>query len=287
MLTRLAPTPSGFLHLGNIYNFLLNWLWAKSNGSKVLLRIDDGDAERKRLEYVEDIFHVLDWLGLYWDIGPTGPTDFEKHWSQIHRKDLYENVLKELTEKQLVFGCDCSRKKISNNIFSDQCTCKEKLLPLSMRDVAWRMKLDGNPIISLQDRQLGIVSVDLTLSAGSFVVKKKDGMPAYQICSLADDQYFGVTHICRGEDLLPSTAMQLFVDKQMHFNYLNNCNFWHHRLLLTTDGSKLSKSAGTMRSSIIGTISKKQLLTGFAQWMGCKEGSTLNEMLASAAFSDY
>lgn len=270
MLTRLAPTPSGFIHTGNIYNFLLNWLWARSNNGKVLLRIDDSDAERKKDKYVEDIFRVLEWLGLDWDIGPTGPDDFEKNWSQLHRTGLYNEILNELTEKNLLFACDCSRKQL-------QCNCIEKNISLSQTGIAWKIKINENAEIEIQDKVMGNVNINLT-NNGSFVVKRKDNIPAYQICSLADDRHFGVTHVCRGEDLLASTAMQLYIDKHLDKSFFNNCTFWHHPLITDATGSKLSKSAGPFgNGSITELVKKEELMHSFARWINC-ETTELQQM---------
>lgn len=277
MITRIAPTPSGYIHTGNIYNFLLNWLWARSNGGKVLLRIDDGDAERKRKEYVEDIFRVLDWLELDWDIGPAGPDDFEKDWSQSCRTGLYSSVLNELKEKEMLFACECSRNQ--------ECNCMEKNMSLSQHGIAWKIKIIDSNIISFNDKILDEVKIDIS-PAGPFVVKRKDGFASYQVCSLADDRHFGVTHICRGSDLQESTAMQLYIDKQLSLPYFDACSFWHHHLLNDSDGNKLSKSAGALGSSIIHTIQKEELLSIFANWMGwSKQGKiTLKEMLGRKEF---
>jgi glutamyl/glutaminyl-tRNA synthetase len=275
MLTRLAPTPSGFLHAGNMYNFLLNWLWARSRGGRVLLRIDDGDAARKRPEYLDDIFRVLEWLGLDWDIGPSGPDDFERQWSQARSEDLYKDVLKELEVKNLVFACTCSRKQLD----TAPCACAIKSIPLSMPGAAWRMKTEGDTLISFTDKALGAVSMDIAVAAGPFIVRRKDGLPAYQICSLADDRHFGVTHICRGRDLLPSTAMQLYINRQLERPYLNGCRFWHHALLHSAGGDKLSKSAGAMGRSIMLSVKKQDLLHSFSKWMGWEDNLTLNEMV--------
>jgi glutamyl/glutaminyl-tRNA synthetase len=286
MITRLAPTPSGFLHAGNIYNFLLNWLWARSNGGKVLLRIDDGDAERKRPEYVEDIFRVLGWLGLDWETGPTGPDDFEQHWSQARRKDVYVSMLNELVRKERVFACTCTRKQPVNGTLPHTCACRQMQMPLSKPGAAWRILTDNNTLVTFLDKALGTVAVDLQQTTGPFVVRKKDGHAAYQLCSLADDGHSGVTHICRGEDLLPSTAMQLYIDRRLDAPGFINCNFWHHPLLSNAQGAKLSKSAGALSSSIMGIVNKNELLGSFAQWMGWNNGApmSLNEMTGMDCF---
>jgi glutamyl/glutaminyl-tRNA synthetase len=263
MITRLAPTPSGFLHQGNIFNFLLNWYWARLNGGKVLLRIDDADAERKRPEYVEDIFRVLEWLGINWDIGPTGPDDFEKNWSQATRKDLYDAWLNEFIKKELLFACTCSRSKLS---FAD-CNCKEKKISFDAKDSCLRITAGG--IVSFKDKQLGPVSKD-TSSIRSFVVRRKDGIVAYQLSSLADDRHFGITHIARGEDLLESTLMQLYLDSLCTVPYLKHCSFWHHPLV-TKNGRKLTKSAGLLKRSIMHDHKKETLLNDFGKWIGLTE----------------
>jgi glutamyl/glutaminyl-tRNA synthetase len=273
MLTRLAPTPSGYLHTGNIYNFLLNWLWAKSNQGKVLLRIDDGDAERKRKVYVEDIFRVLDWLGLDWDIGPSGPDDFEKNWSQHRRKEMYEESLLQLVNAAMLFACTCSRK--------DVCHCVEKNIPLSQAGTAWKIKTNENTVVSFHDKILKETAIPIY----PFVVRKKDGFAAYQLCSVADDRYFGITHICRGADLQESTAMQLYLDDALSSPFFRHCILWHHPLIENTKGIKLSKSAGALGESIVNTISKEKILSDFCRWMGWREeGLSLHEMRGLPVF---
>jgi glutamyl-tRNA synthetase len=276
MLTRLAPTPSGYIHIGNIFNFLLNWLWAKSNGGKVLLRIDDADAERKRKEYIEDIFRVLDWLQLDWDIGPAGPDDFEKNWSQAKRTSLYNDALGELAKKEMLFACNCSRKQI--------CTCENKHIPLTQANTAWKIKILNGSAVSFNDNILGTIKITLQ----PFVVKRKDGLAAYQLCSLVDDKHFQVTHICRGEDLKEPTAMQLYIDCFVAESYLKNCIFWHHSLVNNNDGIKLSKSAGSHRQSIITTTTKEKIFFAFTQWMGWKDfdGGTLQDMKTMPVFKN-
>ena len=93
MKTRIAPTPSGFLHVGNAVSFLITYCLAKSENGKLLLRIDDLDRERYRKEYLEDIFYALDWLGIQYDEGPSSVADFDKYWSQHQRLSLYDDVL--------------------------------------------------------------------------------------------------------------------------------------------------------------------------------------------------
>lgn len=111
-LTRFAPTPSGFLHIGNIYSFIITHHLAKKHGAKVLLRIDDLDRERYKPRFVQDIFESLDFLEIPYDQGPRDMADFEQNHAQIHRLPLYNKALVELRNKKVLFACDCSRKKI-------------------------------------------------------------------------------------------------------------------------------------------------------------------------------
>ncbi len=281
MITRLAPTPSGFLHQGNLFNFLLNWLWARANGGRVLLRIDDADASRKRAVYVEDIFRVLDWLGLDWDMGPAGPDDFELHWSQHRRNHLYTALLDELAQKKLLFACTCSRKELADTGNMYPCICLSKQLPLYTPGAAWRILHGNGATTSFIDNALGALTLDIATVAAGFTVRQKDGGAAYQTASLADDRHFGITHICRGADLLPCTVMQLYMDAQLDKPCFHRCQFWHHPLLTTSGGAKLSKSAGQTGQSITESVHPQILLANFAAWMGWGQhnGITLEALI--------
>ncbi len=107
--TRIAPTPSGYLHLGNVLSFALTAALARRSGASILLRIDDLDRERVSREYVEDIFETLNFLGIPWDEGPRNVGEYERAWSQVHRLGMYREALERLRERRKVFACDCSR----------------------------------------------------------------------------------------------------------------------------------------------------------------------------------
>jgi len=278
MLTPLAPTPSGYLHEGNIYNFLLNWLWARSNGGKVLLRIDDMDAGRKRPEYVEDIFRTLDWLGLDWDIGPTGPDNFESDWSQLHRNDLYNDYLNQLNQHECLFACICTRSQLNSGKHYPG-ICEALRLPMNKPGACWRIKLKGNTIIGFDDEIQGTVQTEIKACCGSFVVRRSDAQPAYQLCSLADDRYFGVTHIARGADLMESTVMQLYLDQWLKDPVFHKTKFKHHELLKNQAGEKLSKSAGTQGMSLRALYSKDDLLRILSKWMSLDNEINLQSLI--------
>lgn len=229
---RLAPTPSGFLHAGNALNFILNWLVARYHGGSVLLRIDDLDAARKRPEYLLDIRDSLFWLGLDWDEGPglhgvDFLTDFERNWSQYRRMPLYINLLDRLRSQGKLFACAKSRSDLAATGAEYPQAFTEQGLSLDQADVAWR-----------------IYSPELTGSLKHFIARRRDGIPAYQIASVADDLYFHITHVIRGEDLLESTRAQQYMARQLGEDKFLSINFLHHPLLLDHSGRKLSKSAG-------------------------------------------
>ncbi|MBE7179290.1 MAG: tRNA glutamyl-Q synthetase, partial [Mucilaginibacter polytrichastri] len=120
--SRIAPTPSGFLHEGNAFSFVLTWLLVRQSGGKLRLRIDDYDLPRVRREFIEDIFRLLDWLGLDWDEGPQSPDDHTRNFSSKRRYDLYRNLLSVFLSFELAYTCSCSKKELAKGA----CTCKEK-----------------------------------------------------------------------------------------------------------------------------------------------------------------
>jgi glutamyl-tRNA synthetase len=244
--TRLAPTPSGYLHLGNIASFVLTIGLARRTGANVLLRIDDLDASRARDEYIQDIFQTLEYLGLPWDEGPRNIQDFKAHYAQQHRQELYQQALNLLQEQQLVFACECSRSDILRHSTSPGYTgtCLHKSISLQTPGITWRMRNfpDGN--IQLNEWGQGKLQRTYPDAQRYVVVKKKDGNPSYQLASVIDDQFFQVDLVVRGEDLVASTMTQLDLAEQIGATTFRNTYFVHHPLLTEADGSKMSKSAG-------------------------------------------
>ena len=146
--TRIAPTPSGFLHLGNVVSFVRTVALGKRMGGKVLLRIDDMDRERVEKEYVQDIFDTLEFLELPWDEGPRNVGEFEREWSQAHRMGLYREALAVLREGRGLFACNCSRAQVlrdsEDGVYSG--TCREKGTSLDAENVSWRLRTDEREI---------------------------------------------------------------------------------------------------------------------------------------------
>ncbi|TDW95959.1 glutamate--tRNA ligase family protein [Dinghuibacter silviterrae] len=223
MKTRIAPTPSGYLHLGNALSFALT----AGTGARILLRIDDMDRDRVSDAYVQDIFDTLRFLEIPWDEGPLDLEDYKKSWAQVHRLGLYHAALERLRAKNAVFACTCSRSQIKNGMYPG--TCREKHIPLDTEGASWRLRTNAPLPPDMQD----------------FVVRKKDGFPSYQLTSVVDDLHYGIDLVVRGEDLRPSTLAQQYLAQVLEEQAFSGILFLHHPLLVDMDGQKLSKSAGS------------------------------------------
>lgn len=243
--SRIAPTPSGFLHIGNVYSFLLTWVWVKLNNGKLLLRIDDIDAGRCRDEYLHDIFETLQIMGIDYDEGPRSVNDFKQNFTQTNRLEIYYAIIEKLKIQGDLYACTCTRKDMQANInLVDPLHCEEKQLPFDTENAALRIHLKDDILVSFQDIFKGEIDINLASIMPDFVVLQKNKLPAYQICSLVDDLQFGITHIVRGEDLLPCTAAQLYLANLIGEKSFPQIHFLHHPLIKAKNGNKLSKSAG-------------------------------------------
>ena len=285
--TRLAPTPSGLLHPGNGLSFIITWAIARAAKGKILLRIDDLDKERYRPAYVEDIFRILEWLGIDYDEGPCVVSDFEQNWSQHLRLDQYQVALEQLQKENLLFACDCSRKRIreQSNDGRYPNICLDKKLPLSAKNVAWRVQ---SPLatdrvqVSNWKEEAKVVSLE---NMDAFVVRQKNELPAYQLASLIDDELFNINFIVRGQDLWNSSLSQLYLAQLLEKENFQQARFFHHPLILGEDGQKLSKSkgAGSLKAWREAGKSTASLFAMAGQQLGLKEevvnGGHLVELL--------
>ncbi len=235
--SRLAPTPSGYLHIGNAVNFIITWVVVRQAGGVLKLRIDDADAGRCRLEYIEDIFRQLDWLGLDWDEGPQGPDEFGRLFSQRLRFGDYRAFLDALEEAGHSYLCDCSRKQIraqvANGIYPGLCRHKNVITS----EGAHRLVVPENTQVAVADQDIALAE-----HMGDFVLWCRDDSPSYQLASLADDLADKTTLIVRGADLLISSAAQLFLAQLLQQESFAQITFHHHELLTCPQGMKLSKS---------------------------------------------
>ncbi|WP_298740152.1 glutamate--tRNA ligase family protein [uncultured Chitinophaga sp.] len=285
--TRIAPTPSGFLHLGNILSFALTAAIARKTQARILLRIDDLDRDRATREYVEDIFSTLRFLNIPWDEGPRDYLGFETAYSQLHRMNLYREALEHLRESKQVFACNCSRTRIAalspDGTYPG--TCRYKGIPLDEENVSWRLCTTGEEQVQVKTLSGQRIKTVLPPSMSSFVVRKKDGFPAYQLTSIIDDQYFGIDLVVRGEDLWPSTLAQLYLSSLLPGNNFQHSTFWHHPLLMGPGDRKLSKSAGDTSIQYLRKQGKTpaDIFAGIAAMAGYQTPVTNFEELLQAA----
>ena len=245
-ISRLAPTPSGYLHFGNAFNFLLTYLLVKFHDGVLHLRIDDLDGPRVDRESVEDIFTQLEWLGIDYHFGPSGPDDLYSRFSQQLRKDYYFSAIEVIQKAGHLFACECSRLKIRNSSSSKiyPGTCRNKNLKFLKEDQTWRVIVPENTFVCYSTLTNNKKEIDLTRGIGDFVIRRRDGLPAYQIASLMDDIEMGVNLIVRGSDLITSTGAQLFLAKCLSDSFFPAAHFVHHMLMKNESGKKLSKSSG-------------------------------------------
>lgn len=236
---RFAPSPTGRMHLGNVFSALLSWLSAKSQGGTWLLRIEDIDPQRSRQEYAELIMDDLHWLGLDWDEGP---------YYQSERGDIYEHYLKQLTDNGLTYPCYCTRADIlatqapheSDGRVVYKGTCRNLAPGVKTGPAAIRMKVpsEGKGILSFTDGHYGMQTIDLTTHCGDFIVRRKDGAWAYQLAVVVDDVLMGINEVVRGCDLLLSSPQQIYLAQQLGFA---PPHFTHLPLLCNKQGQRLSK----------------------------------------------
>lgn len=244
--TRIAPTPSGFIHYGNILSFLITAAVARQNGAEILLRIDDMDEERVKKKYVEDIFNSLNFMGIPWDEGPRNFREFQAKYSQVHRLGVYNEALEQLKEAKRLFACDCSRRKISRESKDGSYpgTCKKKNVPFDAEGTSWRLHTEKDRIFMINDISGKQIKSSISLPLRDFVVRRKDHKPAYQVTSVVDDMVDKVDLIVRGKDLWGSTVAQVYLSDMLPGSDFGKKTFLHHPLIKDPEGKKLSKSAG-------------------------------------------
>ncbi|TCS89220.1 glutamyl-tRNA synthetase [Anseongella ginsenosidimutans] len=257
--TRIAPTPTGFLHLGNVLSFALTAGLAAKTGAKTVLRIDDIDMERVKDEYVRDIFDTLNFLEIPWQEGPANFREYESQYSQFHRMELYREALQQLLEKKGIFACTCSRTDVlqKSGDRGYPGTCRAKKIPHTAENASWRLKTVSREALRVKTLQNGVVSTSLPASMRDFIVRRKDGLPSYQLASLADDLHYGINIIVRGADLWDSTLAQLSLAAVLERPAFGQAVFHHHELLKGPGGRKLSKTAGDISVQYLRKEGKK------------------------------
>lgn len=245
---RFAPSPSGRMHLGNIYTAVLSWLSVKSRGGKWILRIEDLDPQRSRLEYARLIEDDLLWLGLEWDEGGIDGKGSNGPYLQSRRHHLYEKYLEKLKATGYCYPCRCTRADImatrapheSDGRVVYKGTCRPSHLPsefVGSQGASVRIAVPDKEIV-FTDRIKGKQSVNLARHCGDFVLQRGDGAWSYQLAVVVDDALMGVTEVLRGEDLLLSAAQQIYLYNLLGFT---PPEFAHVPLVTNDQGVRLSK----------------------------------------------
>lgn len=247
-LTRFAPAPTGWLHLGHLVNAVWVWGLARALGGRVLLRVEDHDRTRCRPEYEAGVLEDLEWLGLEPDLGTPsqfrhGPTPYR----QSDRATRYAVELGRLQARGLAYGCRCSRKDIADagGDAPDRetpypGTCRALDLPLEP-GTGVRIRMDPG-IERFDDARLGPAAQEPARQSGDLLVRDRQGHWTYQYCVVVDDRDQQVDLVIRGEDLLASTGRQIRLARLLE--RLTPPVFLHHPVIRRSDGSKLSKAAG-------------------------------------------
>ena len=231
VVTRFAPAPTGYLHLGHVFNAINVWDMAKSRGpgGRVVLRIEDHDRSRCRPEFETALFEDLDWLGFAAD----GPVS-----RQSDRDVLYLAALDRLRAQDLVYACSCSRSELSSGRYPGTCSGKG----LAERaGLSLRVRLERSTE-RFVDLRLGPQEQTPSEQCGDLLVRDRQGNWTYQFAVAVDDDLQGITHVVRGEDLLDSTARQIQLARLL--GRAQPPAFFHHALLMRTPSQKLSKSDG-------------------------------------------
>lgn len=231
-------------------NFLLTAWLAAQHGGRLLLRIDDVDTARTRREYLDDVFRVIEWLGLVIDGGPGGVEEFRRSYSMADRTDHYRAAALRLQQAEPgAFACRCSRRDLAGHGQGPYPgRCRELGLAWQPGSTSLRARVPRPAVVPMGDG----TEVDVAATMGDFVVWRRDDIPAYQLASVIEDRDLGITEVVRGRDLLPSSAAQRLLAPRVGAPGFAQVRVRHHGLLTGPDGAKLSKSTARASGSIAG-----------------------------------
>lgn len=268
---RFAPTPSGRMHLGNLFAALLAWLDVRSAGGVMTLRIEDLDRERCSLEKAALLADDLRWLGLDWDEG-----GLEEEWRQSCRTAHYDAAVEKLTERGLIYPCYCTRaERLAANaphrddgstIYDGRCSHLSEGEQIELenqgRRPAWRVRVPDETV-AIIDGNCGPYGENLLRDCGDFIVRRSDGVYAYQLAVVVDDGLMGVNHVVRGRDLLSSSPRQAWLHRELGFE---PPKFFHTPLLLAPDGRRLAKRDKDLDMAALRERYSPEELTGILAW---------------------
>ena len=250
MKGRFAPSPTGHIHLGNVWIALLSYISTKSQEGKFLVRMEDIDLQRSKRSLGESLLDDLEWLGFEWDEGPRVGGPLPSYW-QCDRYENYEEVIRRWHAEHKVYPCFCNRSRLQNigsaphigeivyrydghcrNLTVDEVAEREK-----EKSPSWRLKVDDSTI-SFRDRWCGMHQVQLHKGGDDFIIRRSDGMFAYNLAVVLDDIEMGITEVIRGRDLLDSTGQQLYIYELLKERAPL---YGHAPLLVDGEGNRLSK----------------------------------------------
>lgn len=257
---RFAPSPSGRMHLGNIFAALLAWISARAAGGEFVLRIEDLDPERSHAEYADAIRDDLRWLGLQWD---------REMPLQSTRTPVYAEFFVRLRAMGLLYPCFCSRSELhaasaphaSDGSLLYAGTCRgltDAQMKAQNRPPAWRIRVPEE-CVACHDGVYGEVSQNLQRECGDFILRRSDGVYAYQLAVVCDDALGGITQVVRGRDLLSSTPRQIWLCRMLGFE---PPEYYHVPLLIAPDGRRLSKRERDMDLSRLRERFRPEALIG-------------------------
>ena len=272
--TRLAPSPTGALHLGNARTFLVNWLLARRNNWTILLRIEDLDGPRTKKGADQQAIDDLRWLGLDWDEGPL---------YQSPRMPAYRAAIDRLLASNHAYPCVCSRAEVHSAASAPHAEDGSAIYPGTCRgrfkSVEDATRATGKPpairfrvpeeTIEFADQFAGPQRFDVSRDLGDFVIAKSDGTPAYQLAVVVDDADMNVTHVLRGDDLLDSTPRQILLYRALDLSHRLS-TYFHLPLVIGPDHRRLAKRHGDTRLSFYRDrgVSPGRILHLIARWSG-------------------
>lgn len=242
---RIAPSPTGFLHLGHARTFWVAQQRARENAGKLILRNEDLDRSRCRPEFVTAMFEDLGWFGFRWDEGPDSGGPFAPY-SQSERMELYLAAFHRLKESGRIYPCSCSRRDVQRALQAPHASDEEPIYPGTCRSkglesstpMNWRFRVPDGEALQFTDGGFGPQSFVAGRDFGDFVVWRQDGMPAYQLAVTVDDASMQISEVVRGADLLLSTARQILLYRALG---LPVPKFFHCPLMKDENGVRLAK----------------------------------------------
>ena len=257
---RFAPTPSGRMHLGNVFAALIAWLSVRSRGGFLVLRMEDLDTQRTSAEFAETLRRDLLWLGLDWDL-ETQP--------QSQRGPVYDRYFEKLMDLGLLYPCYCTRSQL-HNVNAPHLSDGTYVYPGTCRDLtdaqraamnrlpAWRVRVP-NRVYSFRDLSRGPYAQNIATDCGDFVVRRADGIYVYQLAVTVDDGEAGVTEVVRGMDLQGSSPRQMYLQELFGFPHPQ---YGHVPMLMAPDGRRLSKRDRDLDLGILQTRCTPEKILG-------------------------